>query len=47
MRYVEKNLGWDDLGEFEECISSGLSGNTIEITKDCKIVLKEEFEQEI
>ena len=47
VRYVEKNLKWDNLGEFEECISSGLSGNTIEITKDCKIVLKEEFEQEI
>ena len=47
VRYVEKNLGWDDLGEFEECISAGLSGNTIEIIKDCKIVLKEEFEQEI
>ena len=47
VRYVEKNLGWDDLGEFEECISSGLSGNKIEILKDNKIVLKEEFEQEI
>lgn len=47
VRYVEKNLGWDDLGEFEECISAGLSGNKIEIIKDCKIVLKEEFEQEI
>jgi|GEM_PF-6739173 hypothetical protein len=47
VRYVEKNLEWDNLGEFEECISAGLSGNTIEIIKDCKIVLKEEFEQEI
>ena len=47
VRYVEKNLKWDNLGEFEECISAGLSGNTIEIIKDCKIVLKEEFEQEI
>lgn len=47
VRYVEKNLEWDNLGEFEEHISAGLSGNTIEIIKDCKIVLKEEFEQEI
>lgn len=47
VRYVEKNLEWDNLGEFEECISSGLSGNTIEIIKDNKIVLKEGFEQEI
>ena len=47
VRYVEKNLKWDNLGEFEECVSAGLSGNTIEIIKDCKIVLKEEFEQEI
>lgn len=47
VRYVEKNLKWDNLGEFEECISAGLSENKIEIIKDCKIVLKEEFEQEI
>ena len=47
VRYVEKNLEWDNLGEFEEHISAGLSGNKIEILKDNKIVLKEEFEQEI
>lgn len=47
VRYVEKNLEWDNLGEFEEHISAGLSGNKIEISKDNKIVLKEEFEQEI